>query len=136
MFKNCSNLSSLPDISKWNTESVETIVSIFSRCSSLIFLPDISKWNFKNIKAITFLFPGCSSLVSLPDIFNWPYLRDLKVDYMHFIDCFSIINIPKQYIGRKMSSIIRDAIKNMIEPIFFSQENKFNNFFFNFNEEK
>ena len=45
MFYKCSSLSSLPDISKWNTSSVTNMRYMFNGCSSLSSLPDISKWN-------------------------------------------------------------------------------------------
>ena len=45
MFYNCSSLSSLPDISKWNTSNVNYMSDMFYRCYSLISLPDLSKWN-------------------------------------------------------------------------------------------
>ena len=35
MFKGCSSLSSLPDISKWNTTRVKNMIAIFYECSSL-----------------------------------------------------------------------------------------------------
>ena len=35
MFDGCSSLSSLPDISKWNTINVINMSNIFSGCSSL-----------------------------------------------------------------------------------------------------
>ena len=45
MFLDCKALSSLPDISKWNTNKVFDMGSMFSNCVSLSSLPDISKWN-------------------------------------------------------------------------------------------
>ena len=45
MFYGCSSLSSLPHISKWNTNNVTDISYIFNGCSSLSSLPDISIWN-------------------------------------------------------------------------------------------
>ena len=42
IFKNCSSLLSLPDISKWNTDAY--ISGMFDNCSSLSSLSDISKW--------------------------------------------------------------------------------------------
>ena len=53
MFYLCSNLGSLPDISKWNINKVETMESIFCDCMRLKSLPDISIWNTRNIKYIT-----------------------------------------------------------------------------------
>ena len=49
LFAECSSLSELPDISKWNTENVTTMNGLFWKCSSLSLLPDISKWNIKNV---------------------------------------------------------------------------------------
>ena len=37
MFYECSSLSSLPDISKWNTNKVTDINSIFDECPNIIF---------------------------------------------------------------------------------------------------
>ena len=60
--------SSLPDISKWNTDNFEAISGLFNNCESLKSLPDISKWNTKKLRYISNLFEGCKSLLSLPDI--------------------------------------------------------------------
>ena len=43
MFYNCSSLSSLPDISKWNTNNVTDMSRMFYNCSSLLTLPDLSE---------------------------------------------------------------------------------------------
>jgi len=46
LFHNCRSLSSLPDISKWNTSNVNNMSNkneMFSVCFSLLLLPDISK---------------------------------------------------------------------------------------------
>ena len=53
-------MSSLPDISKWNTNNVTNMSGIFKGCSSLSSLPDISKWNTNNITDMRFMFSGCS----------------------------------------------------------------------------
>ena len=45
IFSECSSLSKLPDISKWNTDNVINMEGIFYKCSNLKSLPDISKWN-------------------------------------------------------------------------------------------
>ena len=46
MFDGCSSLSSLPDISKWNINNLNTMSYMFSGCSllSLELIPS----NFKN----------------------------------------------------------------------------------------
>ena len=38
MFDNCSSLSSLPDISKWNTNKVIDMKEMFKNCFSLLFI--------------------------------------------------------------------------------------------------
>ena len=71
MFYNCSSLSSLPDISKWNTSNVNNMSSMFYNCSSLSSLPDISKWNISNVNNMSYMFSRCSSLLSIPEISKW-----------------------------------------------------------------
>ena len=43
MFYHSSNLSTLPDISKWNTNNVTNMSYMFYHCYNLSTLPDISK---------------------------------------------------------------------------------------------
>ena len=45
LFLNCESLSSLPDISKWNTSNVNNMSDMFGNYNNLSSLPDISKWN-------------------------------------------------------------------------------------------
>jgi len=47
IFEGCSSLSSLPDISKWDTNNATNMSHMFYLCSSLLLLPDISKWNME-----------------------------------------------------------------------------------------
>ena len=68
MFYKCSSLTSLSDISKWNTSNVTNMNHMFSQCSSLISLPNISKWNISNVTDMSYMFSHCTSLTSLPDI--------------------------------------------------------------------
>ena len=49
MFYECSELKSLPDISKWNVNNVRDMEGLFSGCSALKSLPDISNWNITNL---------------------------------------------------------------------------------------
>ena len=71
MFYDCSSLSSLPNISKWNTKNVTNMGGMFYGCESLSSLPDISYWNTSNVTNMSEMFRGCSSLSSLPDISIW-----------------------------------------------------------------
>jgi len=43
IFSECSSLSSLPDILKWNINKVEDMSYIFNLCPSLLSKPDIKK---------------------------------------------------------------------------------------------
>ena len=63
MFYDCSSLSSLPDISKWNTNNVTDMSHIFYGCSSLSSLPDISKWNTNNVFNMSFMFCECLNIL-------------------------------------------------------------------------
>ena len=63
MFHGCSSLSSLPDISNWNTDNVTDISCMFYGCSSLSSLPDISKWNINNISDMSYIFGGNSNII-------------------------------------------------------------------------
>ena len=67
MFKECSSLIELPDISKLDTNNVTDMSLMFSQCSSLSSLPDISKWNTNNVTNMKAMFELCSSLTELPD---------------------------------------------------------------------
>ena len=64
MFSGCSLLSSLPDISKWNTNNVTNMSKMFCECSSLLLLPDISEWNTNKVTDMTDIFDGCKTKIS------------------------------------------------------------------------
>ena len=74
MFYGCKSLTSLPNISYWDTSNVQDMHGMFEKCESLISLPDISNWNTKNVKYMNHLFSYCKSLSSLPD-------RYIKMEY-------------------------------------------------------
>ena len=93
IFRDCSSLISLPDISKWDTINVTDMSYIFSDCSTLIYLPDISKWNTINVTDMSLMFYGCSSLISLPDISNWNTTNVNNMSYI-FNGCSSLISLP------------------------------------------
>ena len=94
MFYNCSSLSSLPDISKWNIKNVIKLFLMFSRCISLISMPDISKWKAQNLKEMNCLFSDCNLLLYFPDVSNWNNYNenDLneKPDYKRIKDVLKI----------------------------------------------
>ena len=93
MFSYCSSLSSIPDISKWNTINIKYMRNMFSYCSLLSSIPDISKLNTSNVKDMSYMFCGCSSLLTLPDIskLNTSNVKDMS--YM-FYGCSSLLSLP------------------------------------------
>lgn len=56
MFSNCLSLSSLPEISKWDTSKVVDMSGMFYNCISLTNLNGISNWNIDNVQNISFMF--------------------------------------------------------------------------------
>ena len=107
IFSGCSLLSSLPDISKWDTTNVHDMSYIFSGCSLLASLPDISKWNTNNITNISGMFNGCSSLSTLPGISKWNTNKDIDMKGI-FDGCSSLSSLfdfSKIYITKSLSSI-------------------------------
>ena len=69
MFSRCRVLSSLSDISKWNTSNVNYMRSMFCGCNSLSSLPDISKWNTSNVMTL-YMFDGCINSLEIPSKFK------------------------------------------------------------------
>ena len=59
MFSGCESLSSLPDITKWDTKNVTNMSHMLSYCTSLKSLPDISKWDIKNVTQMNSMFYNC-----------------------------------------------------------------------------
>ena len=97
MFSECKSLSSLPDISKWNTSNVNDMSFMFSECNSLSSLPDISKWDTSNVNSMWFMFSECKSLSSLPDISKWN-TSNVKSMYNMFDGCINSLEIPSKFI--------------------------------------
>ena len=93
MFRKCSSLKILHDISNWNTSNVTDMSYMFSECSSLISLPDISNWNTSNVTNMSHMFSECSSLISLPDISKWNTSNVTNISYM-FCECLSLSVLP------------------------------------------
>ena len=100
MFESCSSLEYLPDISKWNTSNIINMNGTFENCSSLKSLPDISNWNTSNVLNISSIFENCSSLESLPDISKWNINNVIKNNFM-FHGCSNSLNIPQNFKNEK-----------------------------------
>jgi len=93
MFFGCSNLTNLPDISKWNTNNITNMSCTFRGCSNLLSLSDISKWNTNNVINMSCMFFGCSKLSNLPDISKWNTNNVINISGM-FYECSNLSNLP------------------------------------------
>ena len=93
MFLHCFNLKSLPDISKWNTSNIKYFTNLFSDCKNLEYIPDISKWDTNNLQDMKGLFAACSSLKSLPDISKWKTTKIKSFHYL-FYSCSKLVDLP------------------------------------------
>ena len=96
MFSECESLSSLPDISKWDTSNVNDMMCMFYGCKSLFSLPDISKWNTSNVNNMSCMFCGCKSLSSLPDISKWN-TSNVNNMWSMFDGCINSLEIPSEF---------------------------------------
>ena len=96
MFYDCNNLSSLPDLSKWNTSNVNDMSYMFYNCNNLSSLPDLSKWNTSNVNNMSYMFGDCNNLSSLPDLSKWNTSNVNNMSGM-FYDCKSSLIIPSKF---------------------------------------
>ena len=93
MFSGCTSLSSISDISKWNTKNIISMKWMFFGCKSLESIPDISNWDISNVTDIQFMFSGCKTLTSLPDISKWNTKNITNMSGL-FSECSSLISLP------------------------------------------
>ena len=89
MFDSCELLSSLPDISKWNTENITDMSCMFRDCKILSSLSDISKWNTQSVSNISYIFCRCRLLSSIPDISKWNTQKMTDINSM-FLGCSAL----------------------------------------------
>ena len=93
LFYGCTLLENLPDISKWNTSNVLNMSYMFFNCYSLLSLPDISTWNVSKCTDLSHLFSNCTSLKLLPDISKWNIGNTTNISYL-FYYCQSLKSLP------------------------------------------
>ena len=93
MFKGCSNLIGLPDISQFKTTKITDMSYAFSDCINLYKLPDISNWDISNVVNMSHMFDGCVSLESLPDISKWETKNVVYINSI-FEKCLYISKLP------------------------------------------
>ena len=92
MFNGCTNLKCLPDISRWNTRNITNMEGLFKDCSSLESILNLSKWNTNKVETMRDLFNGCSKLKEI-EISNWD-VSNVKTMKNMFNGCSSLISLP------------------------------------------
>ena len=86
MFSGCKSLSSLPNISVWDSSNFQQFYSIFSGCESLTTLPDLDKWPFSDHKYFG-MYYGCLSLSFIPQ--KKSYGDSLYKQEFDFVNCIN-----------------------------------------------
>ena len=89
MFQNCSNLKNL-DLSTINTSNVTTMYNMFKNCSSLTEL-DLSKFDTNNVTSMVEMFNGCSKLTNL-NVGGWNTSKVTSMTNM-FASCSSLTEL-------------------------------------------
>ena len=69
MFRGCTKLTEVKNITSWNTERVKIMRYLFYGCSSLTSL-DLSRWNTERVEDLDGVFYNCKGLTSL-DVSEW-----------------------------------------------------------------
>ena len=73
MFFSTDNLTSVGDLSGWNTSQVTNMSDMFSNAKSLTSL-DLSTWDTSQVTDMSYMFYNAFSLISL-DLSNWDTLK-------------------------------------------------------------
>ena len=90
LFRDCTSLTTL-DLSGWNTEKVTDLYGAFYNCSSLTSL-DVSSWDTSDVENIADTFYSCSKLTSL-DVSKWNIDKATQMHYIFYncsSSCFAI----------------------------------------------
>ena len=81
MFQLCSNLTSVGDLSNWNTSNVTDMSGMFNDCYVLTSVGNLSKWNTSKVTDMSWMFNGCNSFEQ-KDVNNWNMSNVQDVSYM------------------------------------------------------
>ena len=93
MFCNCYDLVYIPDLSKWKTPKLKNIRFMFANCFNLVSIIGISEWDTNNLEYMDKIFYGCKLLKSLPDISNWKTNKIKSMNQL-FFQCISLEELP------------------------------------------
>ena len=79
------------DFSNFDTGMVTTMRGMFRGCTKLTEVKNITSWNTKNVEDMEFLFRDCTSLTSL-DLSGWNTAK-VKILYGTFYNCVGLTSL-------------------------------------------
>ena len=82
MFWGTSNLTTIGDVSNWNTSSVTRMSRMFQSASNLTGALDLNSWDTSSVTFMYSMFHGASSIPSLGDISGWDVHIVARMDNM------------------------------------------------------
>ena len=85
LFSNCSSLSDITPLEKWNTESVKTMEHAFNETAITDLVP-LANWNVKNVTNMHEMFCDCESLADASAINDWDISKQTFINGM-FTGC-------------------------------------------------
>lgn len=93
MFQMCHNLTTIGDISNWNTSKVTDMSFLFTQCFKLKNVGDLSKWDTPNVTNMTGLFQTTLASEGL-DLSNWDTSKVTTMETMfNAYDPLGIVSI-------------------------------------------
>lgn len=112
MFRGCTKLTEVKNISSWDTKNVEDMEFLFRDCPSLVSL-DLSGWNTAKVKILYGTFYNCVGLTSL-DVSSWDTSDVANMNNM-FLGCGSLtsLDVSSWDTGKvsNMRNLFRDCNK-------------------------
>lgn len=69
-FYDCSSLSGIDGLEKWDTSNTNSMSSAFKNCSSLQEIEGLENWNTQSVMLLDQMFAGCTSIRTL-DLSGW-----------------------------------------------------------------
>ena len=81
MFDGCSSLTTIGDLSGWNTSSLTNASDMFAVCSKLTTLGDLSGWDTSNLTNAQYMFGFCSRLSA--DCSSWDVSKVANHSYFN-----------------------------------------------------
>jgi surface protein len=95
MFLHCRGITSLLEISDWDTSSLKNLYRTFMGCTELIEL-DVSNWNTSKLETLLETFYSCSKIISF-NLGNWDCRRVTSINgTFHGCSSLSSIILPKE----------------------------------------